>query len=484
MLKYRSEFFMQSLLKFLLVFGMIALPFLIKAQSLNWSNPISNVDGDFDPVIIHASDDGTWGMFRDKGEEEEVWLKGVSKEGRENKTLKLKFSKNAALKGATWFNGNVVLFSTKQQNDGVTELKVHSFSKKFDTIAFKKTIAQFDAPVQSFAYDKRKQAGLDLILFTGKGDNKAYHLQTFQLNKSLSAINQTKFKAGLATNAEIKAFQSFLGYQGVLLASKKDKGHYFIKMHPVDSTFHLKSMNNDSMVTTQAVMGLDRVNQQILINGAYGEVGVTKYEGLKFLHVKPDHDSFHVKRIPFEQEFVDKVYGKNTMKTQLDDVILRNLIPRSDGGTIVLMERYKREEHYYQDHGYFGSSSPSVRNYYYFEEIGIMAISPEGDLNWNKVHRKQQKTVNDGGRFSSFKPFIQKNRLILLYNSFMGSDLNLMFYELTPEGEMKGDILIKGSIKPVRALPRKAKQIGPYKVVVPVLNDSDQFRFLRIKFDT
>lgn len=469
---------------YFIVSCLIAFPTVLKAQSLQWSDPLTDVDEYFEPVIINANEEGVWGMFKGGGDQEEVWLKAIDEKGSEHKTLKLDFSKQAELRGATWLNDNVILFSTHNRKAEKSELNIDCYTKDFDTVASQKTIAKFDEPVQSVAYDKRPKAGLDLILFTGQGEQKGYKVQALQLDKTLSVINHRKFKASLPTNADIKAFRSFEGYYGVLLANEKDKRHYFIKMHTDDSTFQLRSMNNDSIATTQAIMGVDRINQQILINGAYGEKAAKRYEGLKFLRIKADHDTSVLKQIPFEQEFIDKLYGKNTIKTYLDDVILRSLIPRSDGGSIVLMERYKREEHLYQDHGYFGSSSPSVRNYYYFEEIGILAISPKGEVNWNKVHRKQQKSVNDEGRFSSFKPFIQKNRLILLYNSFTGSDLNLMFYELTPKGDMKGDILIKGDLKPVRTLPRKAKQIGIDEVVLPALNESDQFQFLRIKFDT
>jgi hypothetical protein len=102
--------------------------------------------------------------------------------------------------------------------------------------------------------------------------------------------------------------------------------------------------------------------------------------------------------------------GKNQEMFEYD---LRKLIPRADGGAILVAEQYfVRVVSYYN-----ASSKQYVTQYHYFyNDIIVVSIDPSGSIEWASKIPKRQHSVNDGGYFSSFATMVTDDQLYFIFN--------------------------------------------------------------------
>ncbi|HEY9703619.1 MAG TPA: hypothetical protein V6C58_14315, partial [Allocoleopsis sp.] len=127
---------------------------------------------------------------------------------------------------------------------------------------------------------------------------------------------------------------------------------------------------------------------------------------------------------------------------------LDKLIPRSDGGAILIAEQYFIEERYnrnnypyagafgygyspwgwydpwYSPWGFNGWNDPYGFRYgnrqadYYFNynDIIVVNIKPDGEIQWSARIPKRQVSVNDGGISSSYAMSTIADKLVFIYN--------------------------------------------------------------------
>ncbi len=450
------------------------------SQTLTWSEPVKGIDNNFNPEFVNAGDTSFLGIFSRKKGNRKVVLTTFDDQLKLKHKTKLAFDKDQAFQKAFRLEQKLVVIYSEDKADQKV-LKLHGFSSSLDTAKWGKTLLKVKQKDFSAVYDKQKDNLLHILTaFKDKGD---YVLKGVTIRETLQKDSNQTYRINEVENPELVSLQSLNEERAVLINNTENNNCYLAIGGPGKELF-LKNLGQDSLITTQALLRLDRMNKQFLGNGFYRLKSKAQYQGITQFRAPVGKDTLFLNRVAFPKSFIQQVFGKNTSKTYLEDFKIRDLIPRSDGGTILLTEHFREEENFYDDYGYFGSNAPTVRHYYYFEEIAILAIGPKGRINWQKVHFKKQRTVNDEGFFSSFKAIVQKKRLILLYNKFLDNDVNLLYYQLKPDGALKGDILIKGKVNSVNTVPRKARQVTHNKVVIPAFDKEDRFRFLEVEFET
>lgn len=163
----------------------------------------------------------------------------------------------------------------------------------------------------------------------------------------------------------------------------------------------------------------------LICAGFYSDIEATSAKGTFFFTVNAetkaiDQESF----FEFDMDFITQsmtanqklktrrkaVKGKGKGLTEYD---IRNLIPRGDGGSVLVAEQYYTRT----------VSSPggtngvgTIKVYYHYNTIVVISISPAGEIEWASKVPKRQVSVDDNGSYSSFVTMITDEKLHFIYN--------------------------------------------------------------------
>ncbi|EMR04744.1 hypothetical protein [Cesiribacter andamanensis] len=164
-------------------------------------------------------------------------------------------------------------------------------------------------------------------------------------------------------------------------------------------------------------------NQNLVCAGFYSNEGTTSIKGSYYLTL--DSKSKQVTRQSvkeFGADFLTETLsdskarktksriekGKNIELYQFD---LDNLILREDGGAILVGEQY-----FVRRVTYTNGRTTTTRTLYYYNNIIVVNIDPRGDIAWAHQIRKSQRTVDDGGFYSSYTMAVVADKLYFIFN--------------------------------------------------------------------
>lgn len=202
--------------------------------------------------------------------------------------------------------------------------------------------------------------------------------------------------------------------------------------------YHLLAYNGKEDVENDYIIKLDDKvitdftftpkSKEIICAGFYSEVGLHSIKGVFYLRLDEESGSIiSSNKKEFGIDFITEgMSEKRTEKTkkkadkgkniELYEYDLDELILREDGGCVLLAEQYYVDvvTTYYTNAN--GTTSTSTTYHYYYNSILAININPNGEIDWNKKIIKNQHSVNDGGRFSSYVSFVTDEYIYFVYN--------------------------------------------------------------------
>ncbi len=102
--------------------------------------------------------------------------------------------------------------------------------------------------------------------------------------------------------------------------------------------------------------------------------------------------------------------------SEMENFYLDNIVPRNDGGILLIGEQYYVTTSTYRDmYGYWYTI-----NYYHYDDVIITSISPDGKVEWSSVVYKRQVSDNPGQ---------------LSYFDMVTGEFLYLFYEYREKGE-------------------------------------------------
>ena len=149
----------------------------------------------------------------------------------------------------------------------------------------------------------------------------------------------------------------------------------------------------------------------------------------------------------------------------IPDLAVRQVVPRADGGLIVITEAAKE----YIRRPSFTSSSAMIRRWvdYYFEDIVVFSLSPDQSLEWYEVLHKKQYSQDDDASYSSFFLFRLPAQLRMLYNDEIRNANTVSEYIITSNGLLERKSLMSTDQLKLRLKFREAAQITNTDLIVP-----------------
>jgi hypothetical protein len=253
-------------------------------------------------------------------------------------------------------------------------------------------------------------------------------------------------------------------------AERKKQEDFVLFSAPVDSSrfseFMLGDNNKD---VTNASINFDNVNNKIVSAGFYADRSSTTGAGIIYAALEMNNPSqLIVKSHPIQSGTQFKLLGERNRDSDigLTSYPIEKIILRNDGGAVIVAEASYTNDYSYYD--YF-TQSFTRRTEYHYNNIVVISINGNGTIDWLDIIRKNQESEDDGGAFSSFCPVLAPDELILIYNSDISRNSEVLAARISNTGVQSENHLVRAS-EHVLLFSRDGKQISENEVVIPCIS--------------
>lgn len=233
----------------------------------------------------------------------------------------------------------------------------------------------------------------------------------------------------------------------------------------------------------------DNLNNQIVGAGMYSENRFGEANGTYYLKINPNNEEDVTRGFtPFDSKHLVTVLGKknNNKIDGFGDVDIRHVILRSDGGVLLVAERnyYYTRKTYGLNSGY-DPVTRSGNGYnvvdYYFNDILLYSISPQGELEWKDLLRKRQSSQDDSGQYSSFFLVKTKQNLRFIYNDEIQFNTNVYEYVVADRGPFTRNNVLNTERDKLFIVMQEAVQVSANAAIFPSIRRSD-FKLVKVSF--
>ncbi|MEZ4983494.1 MAG: hypothetical protein R2795_00395 [Saprospiraceae bacterium] len=228
----------------------------------------------------------------------------------------------------------------------------------------------------------------------------------------------------------------------------------------------------------------DNLNNQLIAAGLYSDENLERAEGYFYLKYQPGSETDPVPLFtPFSEAFLENLLGKEYREGKgLSETSVRDIVLRRDGGALLVAERNRQLQ---RRTGMTNRAfaDPTVMNLvdFYFEEVFVLSIHPDGALHWETILHKRQYSQDDNGIFSSYFMFETPGRLRFLFNDEIKHENTVSEYVINGLGEYDRNSLFNTTNLDLRLRFRSAVQINSQELIIPS-ERKNRLRLVRLRY--
>ncbi len=196
--------------------------------------------------------------------------------------------------------------------------------------------------------------------------------------------------------------------------------------------------------------------------------------GYNYQVIDPSSSSINLKHnYIFPQETLDEIAGLATEKAikNLPVYQIGNIVPRADGGALLVAEYYDKtvESYEYTNYDPYYGYRTSTRQveFYEYDDILLFSIKPDGTPDWNNVIRKKQISREDRGVNSSYAIINSKQQITFIFNEDVEQNSNVLQYEMEADGALDRKSIFNANQQEVQLRPSSAEQISFNEIIIP-----------------
>lgn len=261
-----------------------------------------------------------------------------------------------------------------------------------------------------------------------------------------------------------------LEYGNTRITTQENRFKFF-SYHHKEKALKTQTASFQNKTWTEVLFEFDNVKNRVLMAGLFKEKKNIYPKGVFHISVYPneakiDSAIFH----PFGNEFIAKLTGREKRKKiEIEDLTLREMVLRSDGGFLLITELEKTITRrtsagggYYSERSYDASQVD-----YFLDEIILFNINPDGSTQWKGILRKKQSSQDDKAMASSFFMAKTARNLKFIFNDNIRADNNLSAYTLNGKGQTERISILNPKKHKLYLRPRFSKQISANQVLIP-----------------
>lgn len=272
--------------------------------------------------------------------------------------------------------------------------------------------------------------------------------------------------------------------EGAKKRKEKDQRDFFVYAYYKNLGKTLEyAISQDSLFISDIGLVINNYKKTVCVAGFYSNDNSSKVMGSFTCSIDIPSTLLQYKKLePLDPHFTGKVISTmlNETGTHLTDLYIRKLIARSDGGCIIVAEKYYETR---QTYTYYANGFPqtSSRTSFNFDEIIVLSINTEGQIQFSDFIKKKQVSTNDGGYYSSFVLLNTNDKLAFAYNADTGEESDVLISTINPTGQLDTKILIKALSYYVSLIPSESKQIGTNTSLICTLKDR-RFTLMKLTY--
>ena len=244
---------------------------------------------------------------------------------------------------------------------------------------------------------------------------------------------------------------------------------YTYKVRFGDSSLTKTALFNDRYTVTEGLLKTDFKNDDIVFAGLFANLDSSYVKGYCTWKYDLRSGGESIQFTPFPPDVVSEMEGRRIKIQGIFNLRTGDLDFRADGGLILSTEEYQETHENVSDFNAYGVAQPSVRNYYYYENLLVLSINPSGNLDWHTVIRKDQVSVNDNGTFSSYVLAVLPEKLLYIYNDLTRKNWDLSVAEIDEKGKYETKVIVKPQNYDGRLVPQYGYQISYNQFIIPEL---------------
>lgn len=271
--------------------------------------------------------------------------------------------------------------------------------------------------------------------------------------------------------------------------------------------FFMHPLKQDSLTKVPVPLGekyidevmikIDNLNKTYLLNSLFcnelkGNITGLFTAGMPWTNVREVATAFNY----FPDSVRSKMNNEGQFNSAFNNVYLRNVIMKRDGGFIINLEDFSMRvtgnafgrsrydylynypyggynDYYYYNPSYYNYYRPfNYRNqtttHYYYDNILIMSLDPNFKTEWNAMVIKKQGDV-ETDNFLSFSNIISGGEIHYLYMEPEKRNQVVINNGLSPSGKLKRYGTLKGNVSGYSFMPKLSRQVGANQVILPCL---------------
>jgi hypothetical protein len=306
---------------------------------------------------------------------------------------------------------------------------------------------------------------------------KTMWYETFEFDGSL----RYNFREALINN---RGDVFIVGEKGRRASGRPDY-HLEILSYSVEGQLHKGEIEIPELRSVESTVRYDNLNHQLVSGGLYTEKGTSKTTGAYVMRINPfDVSDYNLESYPFDKNTLIDLYGANAPKRKgVDYLEPRDIIFREDGGLVFVSEITKvlsRRGSYN-----IATSSPSRNSRwvdYYYEDLVLLSIHPDGNLHWSTVLHKKQYSQDDNGLYSSYFLFSTPSHMRLLFNDEISNNNTVSEYIVAPDGRNDRNSVLSTDYQRLKLIFSKAVQTSGHSFIVPSERQS-RLNLLRVEYE-
>lgn len=267
-------------------------------------------------------------------------------------------------------------------------------------------------------------------------------------------------------------------------ASRRDKEFKVLMIDRYSANLVTQEVNLDEIVALDLYVRYDNLNQHLVISGLFNDKNVDRAKGIYVAMVSLGSIRPSIRTINFNEELLEEVHGKDVaLRKGLTNYVIRDIVLRQDGGALVIAEMHKeysrRPNIPVRRDATFGRSGWVD---YYFEDLLIYSIHPDGSEHWRTVLHKKQYSQDDEGIYSSYFLFKTPEKLRLIFNDEIKQENTISEYVLRGNGYFKRSNVFSTDYQRLRLRFRDAIQVAYNECIVPS-ERNNRLNLVRIRYE-
>lgn len=236
-------------------------------------------------------------------------------------------------------------------------------------------------------------------------------------------------------------------------------------------------------LTVDAEFSYDHANRRLVGAGLYSDKNRDRSNGTFFLTLPDGAGTAALRFEPFDDKFLSILRRKDGDDSGrgIEDVQVRQVIPRQDGGALLLAERFREVQRgTAAGRGFLRDGMRLVVDFFY-DDVFIIATDPNGRVQWRTVLHKKQYSQDDEGTFSSYFLVRNPDKLHFLFNDEIKYENTCSEYILSPLGGFDRNSLLSTFGQNLRLRFRDGLQLNASECLIPS-EYRNKLRLVLLKF--